>query len=85
MLDRQFKVDHPNKVWVSDVSEFRIGDKKLYLSPIMDLYNHKITPYSLSPRPTTNFTNESLQKAFNTEQPEPGILIHTNQGFQYQH
>ncbi|WP_317170681.1 IS3 family transposase, partial [Sphingobacterium litopenaei] len=39
ILKREFKAEKPQQKWVTDVTEFRVGDKKLYLSPIMDLYN----------------------------------------------
>lgn len=54
ILNRNFHINKPNEVWVSDVTEFKIHDSnmKLYLSPIMDLYNSEIISYSLSPSPT---------------------------------
>lgn len=39
LLNRKFKQDKPNQAWVTDVSEFRINRKRLYLSVIQDLYN----------------------------------------------
>ncbi|MFE3174688.1 hypothetical protein ACFXPA_03750 [Amycolatopsis sp. NPDC059090] len=41
-LDRQFGADAPNTKWVTDVTEFRIGDRKLYLSPIIDLFDRSV-------------------------------------------
>ena len=51
VLQRKFKADMPNKKWVTDITEFKVKDKKLYLSPIMDLYNQEIISYELSERP----------------------------------
>ena len=48
ILQRAFKADKPNQKWVTDVTEFKVKDKKLYLSPIMDLYNQEIISYQLS-------------------------------------
>lgn len=58
-LNRQFVTHHPNEVWVSDVTEFKVANSegKLYLSPIKDLYNSEIKAYSLSHSPTVKFTN----------------------------
>ncbi len=39
ILQRQFKADKPNQKWVTDVTEFNVQSDKLYLSPIMDLFN----------------------------------------------
>lgn len=39
VLARQFSADRPNQKWVTDVTEFKVGGEKLYLSPVLDLYN----------------------------------------------
>ena len=45
-LDQNFKVTKPNKVWVTDVSEFKVNGEKIYLSPILDLFNLEIISFS---------------------------------------
>lgn len=86
-LNRDFKVKRPNEVWVSDVTEFRIhnSEKKLYLSPIMDLYNSEILSFSLSTSPTVSFTNLSLEEALKNLPETRNLMIHTDQGCHYQH
>lgn len=84
-LNRNFKVDTPNKVWVTDVTEFKVGSDKLYLSPILDLYNSEIVSFSMSTRPTINFTNRSLNEAINKTRKPKDLIIHSDQGFHYQH
>jgi len=86
-LERQFTTHQPNQVWVSDVTEFKVKHmkEKLYLSPIMDLYNKEIISHSLSTSPTVRFTNESLEKALLSLPPHHRLMIHTDQGFHYQH
>ncbi|MDO4910448.1 MAG: IS3 family transposase [Corynebacterium sp.] len=84
ILDRNFKQDAPNQAWVSDVTEFRTCEGKIYLSAILDLYDHMIVGYAIGSSPTVEFTIESLSKALDQYQPEPGIIVHTDQGFQYQ-
>ena len=87
VLDRKFKVNKPNEVWLSDVTEFKIdnSERKLYLSPIMDLFNSEIISYSLSTTPTVAFTNESLNEALRKLPENHKLMIHTDQGFHYQH
>ena len=87
LLDRNFKVNRPNEVWVSDVTEFKIhnSDAKLYLSPIMDLFNSEIISFSLSTSPNVAFTNNSLRKAIAKLPSKHKLVIHTDQGFHYQH
>lgn len=63
VLDREFTPDKPHKVWVSDITEFRVVATKVYLSPIMYLYDHSIVSYSVSTSPNTAFTSQSLRDA----------------------
>lgn len=85
VLDRQFTPDKSNRVWASDVTEFRVVGTKVYLSPIMDLCDRSILSYSLSTSPNTAFTSQSLRDAIAKECPGKGLIVHTDQGFQYQH
>lgn len=84
-LGRDFEAQAPNTKWVTDVTEFKVGDQKLYLSPIMDLFDRQIISYSLSQAPTTAFTNASLKDALATLDPDQRPLVHSDQGFHYQH
>ena len=82
-----FKVERQNEVYVSDVTEFKVynSDVKVYLSPIMDLYNSEIVSFSISTSPTVRFTCESLEKAIEKLPKQHNLMIHTDQGFHYQH
>lgn len=84
-LKRDFDATAPNQKWVSDVTEFRVENQKVYLSPIYDLFDHSIISYQLATSPSTTLTAQSLLDAFETQKPDKGLLIHTDQGFQYQH
>lgn len=84
-LAREFVAETPNTKWVSDVTEFRVENQKVYLSPVYDLYDHSVVSYRAGVSPNTALTSQSLQDAFESEQPEKGVLVHTDQGFQYQH
>ena len=84
-LDRNFTPDKPNTTFVSDVTEFRVAGRKVYLSPVMDLYDRSIVAHAVATSPSTAFTAASLQQAITACAPEPGWMMHTDQGFQYQH
>ena len=84
-LDRKFTPDTPNTVFVSDVTEFRVAGRKVYLSPVMDLFDRSIVAHTVATSPTAAFTAESLTKAIAACAPKPGWMMHTDQGFQYQH
>ena len=87
VVERQFKADKPNELWLTDVTEFRIKgeDKKLYLSPILDVYNSEIISYTLSYHPTIELTNSMLDKALSKTKDKNKLIIHSDQGFHYQH
>ncbi len=52
ILDRNFTADAPNEKWVTDITEFKLFGEKLYLSPVLDLFNGEIITYTIGSRPT---------------------------------
>lgn len=84
LLKRKFSARKPNQKWVTDITEFKVADKKLYLSPIMDLYNGEIISYNLSQRPTFFQTMDMLEKALNKLPNYCRPILHSDQGWQYQ-
>ncbi|MGY3777053.1 IS3 family transposase [Helcococcus sueciensis] len=87
VVNRQFESSKPNMLWLTDITEFRIKgqEKKLYLSPILDLYNSEIISYTLSNYPTIKLTNTMLKKALAENKDIKDLTIHSDQGFHYQH
>ncbi|QRV02348.1 IS3 family transposase [Arcanobacterium phocisimile] len=59
--------------------------KKVYFSPIIDLFDGTIIAATHAFHPTTTFTAASLAQAIAKENPQPGLIVHTDQGFHYQH
>lgn len=84
ILERKFKADKPNQKWVTDITEFKIKDQKLYLSPVMDLYNQEIISYELSHRPDFKQVLSMLSKAFKKIPNKTDLVFHPDQGWQYQ-
>ena len=82
---RRFNASKPNEIWTTDVSEFRVGDKKLYLSPIMDMYDSSIIAYDISYSPNLEQVQRMLNKAFNKYTNLEDLIFHSDQGWQYQH
>ncbi|MGW6935508.1 IS3 family transposase [Lentzea sp. NPDC054927] len=85
VLDRQFTVPAPNTAWVTDLTEFKIGDRKVYLSPVIDLFDRSVVAYSHGSAPTLELANSSLRRAIITLRPGQRPLVHSDQGFHYQH
>lgn len=87
IVKRNFTANSPNKLWLTDITEFRIKgeEEKLYLSPILDVYNSEIISYTMSKHPTIELTNSMLDKALKTIKNKSDLVIHSDQGFHYQH
>ncbi|WP_421522827.1 DDE-type integrase/transposase/recombinase [Neisseria yangbaofengii] len=64
ILNREFTAGKPADKWLTDVTEFKCTDGKLYLSPISDVFNREIAAYSLSRRANSKMAAQMLDKAF---------------------
>ena len=83
VLQRQFKADKPNQKWVTDVTEFNVRGEKLYLSPIMDLFNGEIIAFQLQRRPLFGLVKDMLKDAIAKLSSNDKPIIHSDQGWQY--
>lgn len=84
ILNREFEVDKPNEKWVTDVTEFKLFGTKIYLSPIIDLFNGEVVSYNISDRPVFNQVIDMLDKAFEKIDENNNLILHSDQGWQYQ-
>ena len=84
ILKRKFKAEAPNQKWATDITEFNVSGNKLYLSPIIDLFNQEIISYELTERPVFNQVVMMLEKAFKKIPNNTNLTLHSDQGWQYQ-
>jgi len=84
ILERNFKAAAPNQKWATDITEFNVSGNKLYLSPIIDLFNQEIVSYELTERPVFNQVVMMLKKAFKKIPNNTNLMLHSDQGWQYQ-
>lgn len=83
-LDRQFSVDAPGKVWVSDITYIHTTHGFIYLTTVMDLYDRKIVGWSMSNNLTTKDTaSRAYQMAIRRRRPTEGMIFHSDRGVQY--
>jgi len=82
VLNRVFKAKQPNEKWATDITEFNVSGKKLYLSPVIDLFNQEIVSYELSESASFKSVITMLEKAI-TKAGKP-MLLHSDQGWHYQ-
>jgi len=85
LLERNFESKEPNQKWVTDVTEFNLFGQKLYLSPILDLCSRDIVSYSISDKPVLSMVTQMLEKAFAKIPHGTNLILHSDQGWQYQH
>ena len=85
LLNRNFYAEKPNQKWVTDVTEFSLFGQKLYLSPVLDLHDGYLVSYTISDRPVLGMVTSMLEKAFETIPDGTGLILHSDQGWQYQH
>ena len=85
LIERDFNAEKPNQKWYTDVTEFNLRGEKCYLSPILDGYNGEVISYNISQSPNLEQINDMLNKAFNKNNNLNGLILHSDQGWQYQH
>ena len=81
---RDFSTTDVNEKWTTDISEFHIAAGKLYLSPILDMHNREIVAYNISKNPNYLQIADMLNKAFNEHKDLTHLILHSDQGWQYQ-
>lgn len=85
LLNRDFEATMPNQKWVTDITEFSLFGQKIYLSPILDLYSRDIVSYTISASPSLSLVTSMLNKAFDHIPDNTSLILHSDQGWQYQH
>lgn len=84
LLKRDFRANKPNLKWVTDITQFKLFDQKLYLSPILDLFNSEIISYTLSKSPNFDLITKMINSAFKRISNDTHLLLHSDQGWHYQ-
>ena len=82
-LQREFPVDNPNMVWVTDFTYIRTWQGWLYLAAVMDLFSRKIIGWSMKARMTRDLVLDAILMAVWRRTPKRKVLIHSDQGSQY--
>lgn len=85
IISRDFTAETPNMKWATDVTQITINSVKLYFSPILDMYNGEIISYNISRSPNLEQVYDMLDKAFTRFENLEGLILHSDQGWQYQH
>lgn len=82
ILQREFNVSRPNEVWVSDVTELKLKQKRIFLCIVLDLYARKVVAFRFSSKNSTQLTKSTLSAAYKLRKPTD-LLFHSDQGANY--
>jgi len=83
VLQRDFRATAPAQKWVTDITEFNVKGKKLYLSACMDLYNGEIIAHRMARCPVFELVSCTLQAALRRFEGAAGLILHSDQGWHY--
>jgi len=83
LLNRNFNVTQPNKVWVSDITYISTNEGWLYLAVIIDLYSRKVVGWSINKRMTKHLVIDALNMGIKNRKPDKGLIFHSDRGTQY--
>ena len=85
IINRDFSTEKPLQKWTTDVSQFNLPWGKCYISPILDMNTNEVISYNLSLSPNMAQVKDMLNKAFKRFPSVQGLVMHSDQGWQYQH
>ena len=83
LVERQFRPDRPNVLWVADITYLRTGEGWLYLAAVQDTYSRLIVGWSMATHMRSSLVVDALTMALARRRPEPGLIHHSDQGGQY--
>ncbi len=85
LLERDFSTKAPNEEWVTDVTEFSLVGRKLYLSPILDLHSSDLVSHTICEYPTLSMVVDMVKLAMPVLPRGAEPILHSDQGWHYQH
>ncbi len=83
LLNREFNADHPNQIWVSDITYFRIKDSWMYLCAIIDLFSRRVVGYRISRTASTRLVTTTFRDAYAKRGNPKNLTFHSDRGGQY--
>ena len=85
VLERNFKATRPDEKWVTDVTEFKVKEQRVYLSPVIDLFTQEVIAYKVAKNARLPLVTDMLKDALNKLDKGVKPIIHSDQGWQYRH
>jgi len=82
-LNRQFKVDAPDRVWAGDITYIETKAGWAYLAVILDLHSRMVVGWSIADHMRTELIKTALSNALGARRPSANLLHHSDRGCQY--
>jgi transposase InsO family protein len=82
-LNREFRVEQPNRVWAGDITYVWTNEGWLYLAVVLDLFSRQVIGWALGSRLTVDLAEVALTMALWRRKPKAGLLHHSDRGSQY--
>jgi putative transposase len=83
LVQRQFRNDRPDAVWLTDITEHPTGEGKLYCCAIKDCFSNRIVGYSIGDRMTAQLAASALRSAIARRPPVGTVVVHSDRGGQF--
>jgi putative transposase len=83
LVERRFRPDAPNVLWIADVTYLRTWEGWLYLAAVQDACSRRIVGWSMADHMRSELVVDALQMAVSRRRPAPGLIHHSDQGSQY--
>lgn len=83
LVDRQFTRTEPDRLWVTDITEHRTREGKVYCAVVLDVFSRRVVGWSIDSTPTANLVTSALGMAIGNRNPTDATVIHSDHGTQY--
>ncbi len=83
LVEREFRPNAPDLLWVADITYLRTWEGWLYLAAVQDAYSRRIVGWSMADHMRSELVVDALSMAVARRRPAPGLIHHSDQGSQY--
>ena len=83
LVNRQFTVTGPDRLWLTDITEHPTGEGKVYCAAVLDAYSRRILGWSIDHHQQTNLVTDALGMAILRRRPDSTTILHSDHGTQF--
>ena len=83
LVERMFTRTQPNRLWVTDITEHRPREGKVYCAVVLDTFSRRVVGWSIDLSQTAALVTNALGMAIANRDPQPGVIVHSDHGVQF--